>query len=259
MDERAGFTSVGVPTDTLPDVAIRVSGFYSGPPGSVNGGWAAGLAAGLLTDPDTAPGTPVEVTLRAPVPIDAPITGMRDGERAFLIDAAGATLAETTLAPAIAPAPAFVPVDVAARAGAPDNRVATPFPDYFGCGPDRRGGLRVTVGATGAKSGDTFAGIWTPPAAAGELPARYIWAALDCPTGLVHPAAGGTTLLGRITLAQHRATEAGEPHVIVARATGGERRKRFSVAALYTAGGDLVANAAAVWITLREAEPQHRP
>ena len=37
------------------------------------------------------------------------------------------------------------------------------------------------------------------------------------------------------------------------RATGGERRKRFSVAALYTAGGGLVAHAAAVWITLREA------
>jgi hypothetical protein len=149
-----------------------------------------------------------------------------------------------------------VPADVAARAGAPDNRVATPFADCFGCGPDRPGGLRVAVGPTG---GDTFAGVWTPPAAAGDLPARYVWAALDCPTGLVHLAAGGTTLLGRITLAQHRAAGAGEPHVIVARATGSERRKRFSVAALYTAGGDLVAHAAAVWITLREAVPQGRP
>jgi hypothetical protein len=41
----------------LPDVAIRIPRFYSGPPGSVNGGWAAGLAAGLLTGPDTAAGT----------------------------------------------------------------------------------------------------------------------------------------------------------------------------------------------------------
>ena len=240
----------GSAPDTVAGATIRLSPFYAGPPGSVNGGWAAGLAAGLLTGPDTAPGTPVEVTLRAPVPVDAPITGRRDGERAFLVDATGATLAETTLATAIAPAPAFVPVEVAARAGATDNRVATPFPGCFGCGPDRPGGLRVAVGPTG---GDTFAGLWTPPATAGDLPARYVWAALDCPTGLVHLAAGGTALLGRFTLARHRAAGPGEPHVIVARASGSERRKRYSVAALYTAGGDLVAHAAAVWITLREA------
>jgi len=241
-------------TDTVPDIGIRVSGFYSGPPGSVNGGWAAGLAAGLLTGPDTVAGTPVEVTLRAPVPVGAPITGRRAGECAFLVDAAGATLAKAAFATGIAPAPAFVPVEVAARAGAPRNRVATPFPGCFGCGPDRRGGLHVGVGPIDDTiSRDTFAGVWTPPAAAGDLPARYVWAALDCPTGLVHLAAGGTALLGRITLAQHRAADAGEPHVIVARATGSERRKRFSVAALYTAGGDLVAHAAAVWITLREA------
>jgi hypothetical protein len=236
------------PTDTVPGVAIRVSPHHCGPPGMVNGGWAAGLTAGLLTGPDTAAGTPVEVTLRAPVPLETPVTGRRDGERALLADTSGALLTEAVVVAAVSPPPAFVPLAVAERAGAPGSAVVTPFPGCYVCGFEREGGLRVTIGRTG--DGDGFAGVWIPPAATGELPARYVWAALDCPTGLVHLESGGRALLGRLTLAQHRSPVPGEPHVIVAWPTGAERRKRFSVAALYTSAGDLVAHSRAVWITI---------
>jgi hypothetical protein len=115
----------------------------------------------------------------------------------------------------------------------------------------RDGGLRVAVGRTGETgAGEVFAGAWTPPEATGELPARYVWAALDCPTGLVHLEDGGKALLGRFTVAHHRAPAPGQPHVIVAAATGAERRKRFSTAALYTRDGDLVAHGTAIWITI---------
>jgi hypothetical protein len=238
------------PTDTVADVAFRISPCYAGPPGITNGGWAAGLAAGLLTGPDTAPGTPVEVTLQAPVPLDAPVTGHRDGERAFLVDATGAVLVQAAVVDAIEPPPPFLLPADAERALRPATRIDTPFPGCYVCGPDRPGGLRVTIGRTDGAPG--FAGVWTPPVASGEVPARYVWAALDCPTGLVHLADGGRALLGRLTVARHRAPAPGEPHVIVAAATGAERRKRFSTAALYTRAGELVAHSAAVWITLRD-------
>jgi hypothetical protein len=251
-------------TDTLPGVAIRVPAFYAGPPGIVNGGWAAGLSAGLLLGPDTAPGTPIEVTLRAPMPLDAPVTGHRDGDRAAVTDAAGAVLTEARVVATIDPVntapPAFVPLAVAERAGAPGNRVESPLPGCYVCGMRRDGGLRVAIGRTAAAEAagsaaaagaaglaDHFAGAWTPPDASGDLPARYVWAALDCPTGLVH-LEDGQALLGRFTVVQYRAPRPGEPHVIVAAPTGAERRKRFSSAALYTREGELVAHATAIWI-----------
>jgi hypothetical protein len=126
--------------------------------------------------------------------------------------------------------------------------VESPFPGCFGCGTARTGGLHIAVGPTGP--GQPYAGVWTPPAAAGDLPARYVWAALDCPTGLVHLIDGGKALLGRLTVAVHRASASGEPHVVVAAATGAERRKRFSTAALYAATGELVAQSEAVWIMI---------
>jgi hypothetical protein len=233
-------------TDTVPGVAIRIRRHYEGPPGSANGGWAAGIAAGLLTDPDTPAGVPVEVTLRAPVPIDRALRGERTGERAFLMSDDGTVLVEAGRAATIAPPPPPVAVDVAERARA--SAVASPFPGCFGCGTERAGGLRTSVGPTGP--GQPYATAWTPPAAAGDLPTRYLWAALDCPTGLVHLTDGGKALLGRLTVAVHRALAPGERHVLVAAPTGAERRKRFSTAALYTETGILVAHSDAIWITI---------
>jgi hypothetical protein len=243
-------------THTLPGVEILVARHYEGPPGTTNGGWACGLAAGLLTGPGTPSGTAVEVTLRAPVPLETPVRGERSGDSAFLVEPSGGpgtgVLAEARLLPgdeaaALAPPPAFVALDEARRAGAPDVRLRTPFPTCYVCG-DRAGGLHIGVGPV---AGDgRAAGVWVPPPSDGDLPLRYVWAALDCPTGLVHLADGGKALLGRLTVVAHRTPVTGEPLVVVAAATGADRRKRFATAALYTSGGDLVANSVAVWITI---------
>ncbi|GIJ67397.1 hypothetical protein [Virgisporangium ochraceum] len=273
-------------TDTLPGVEIRVARHYEGPPGMTNGGWACGLAAGLLTGPDTPPGTAVEVTLRAPVPLDTPIRGERSGDSAFLVgvDPAGdgaspagpdrsgdgalvqARLLTAEERAALVPPPAFVPLAAARHAGSPDVCVRTPFPTCYVCGPDREGGLHITIGpvATGGSGGGgavatggsagvgaaAFAGVWAPPSALGDLPLRYLWAALDCPTGLVHLTGGGKALLGRLTMVPHRAPVRGEPLVVVAAATGSDRRKRFATAALYTPDAELVAQSVATWITI---------
>lgn len=265
-------------TDTVPGVEIRVARHYEGPPGITNGGWACGLTAGLLTGPDTPPGTAVEVTLRAPVPLDTPIRGERSGDSAFLVGSdpsgdgalAQARLLSADESAALVPPPAFVPLADARRASSPDVCLQTPFPTCYVCGPDREGGLRIAVGrvagggsvvaggsvagggsvvANGA-AGESFAGVWVPPSVLGDLPLRYLWAALDCPTGLVHLTDGGKALLGRLTMVPHRTPVPGEPLVVVAAATGSERRKRFATAALYTPDGDLVAQSVATWITI---------
>lgn len=66
----------------------------------------------------------------------------------------------------------------------------------------------------------------------------------------MHLADGGTALLGRLTVVAHRAPVPGHPLVVVAAATGSERRKRFATAALYTPDGAPVASSVAVWIAV---------
>jgi hypothetical protein len=242
--------------DTLPGVEIRVDRHYEGPPGITNGGWACGLTAGLLTGPDTAPGTAIEVTLQAPVPLEAPLRGERSGDSASLVGpgpSGTAVLARARVltgdeAAALPPPPAFLPPADARRAGAPDVCVKTPFPTCYVCGSERAGALGITVGPVDGNG--YVAGVWNPPSTLGGLPPRYLWAALDCPTGLVHLTDGGKALLGRLTMTAHRTPVPGEPLVVVAAATGTDRRKRFSTAALYTPAGDLVANSVAIWITI---------
>jgi hypothetical protein len=231
-------------TDTVPGVPIRLSPAHCGRPGVANGGWVAGLVAGLLTGPHTQAGTPIEVTPRAALPLDATVTGHRDGARAFLAGVGAAVFAEATVGTDLSPAPVFVPLPVAQRACRSGSRVESPFPGCYVCGFERAGGLRIALGRA---SGDGFAGVWTPPAISGELPGRYVWAALHCPAGLVYLEDGAQVRCERVTLARHRAPVPGEPHVVVAAPSGGDRRTRFSVAALYTSTGDLVAHSVSAW------------
>ncbi len=54
---------------------ITIADRFRGPPQSGNGGYVAGVAAGLLNTDG-----PVEVTLRSPIPLDAPLTIHHDVE-----------------------------------------------------------------------------------------------------------------------------------------------------------------------------------
>lgn len=59
----------------LVEDTITIADRFRGPPKSENGGYVAGLAASLLnTD------SPVEVTLRSPIPLDSPLTVQRGSE-----------------------------------------------------------------------------------------------------------------------------------------------------------------------------------
>ncbi|MBS0396332.1 MAG: hypothetical protein JSR54_17070, partial [Proteobacteria bacterium] len=85
---------------------VRVGARFCGPPGSGNGGYVAGLLGGYAPEP-------LEVRLRAPVPLEAPLAvvagadgalELRDGER--LIATAQPAALELDLPPAIGTAEA---------------------------------------------------------------------------------------------------------------------------------------------------------
>lgn len=229
---------------------ISVPAQFRGPPNSVNGGYGCGIMARLIEGPSRA-------FLRAPMPLDTPMTLIRDGE-AFRIEGEdGKLIGEAAPAsaegiPAPPPAPSFDAASVAAR-GFPG--LDRPFhPICFCCGDklDEGFGLRAFVGQLEGAPDGVVAGTWTPnPVFAddeGLAPAEVVWAALDCPGSVSWVVTGGGGgLLGAMTCEILRRPAAGEPCVIVAWPLEQSGRKRISGTALYS-GTELLARSHQIWI-----------
>ncbi|GGK17552.1 hypothetical protein GCM10010124_07620 [Pilimelia terevasa] len=219
---------------------MRIPGRFNGPPGSANGGYTAGLLAGLLDDPT------VQVTLRLPPPLDTDLAARTspDGVRLY---AGEALVAEGVPA---APVPAAVPpVDAAAAAAAArafPGFTDHPFPTCYVCGPQRPApdGLGVYPGFLG--DGRTAA-PFTAPA---EVSAPVLWAALDCPGGWSVIGPGRPYVLGRMTATLHRLPAPGEPCVVLGWCAAAEGRKAQVRTSLYGADGALLGAAAATWIAV---------
>ncbi len=228
---------------------------FRGPPMSGNGGFVGGSLARLLD----APGA-VEVTLRAPIPLDEPMH-VTPGEPLVV------THGETLIAEA---RPATLELDVpeppgwaeawAARERSPSFEQGinplieggTGFhPVCYCCGVDNPESLRVH--AAPVRDGAQVAAAWATEAAwgdeAGMLPIESLWTALDCP-GQFAWLAGGirTGMLGRITGEVLRPAPAGARYVVTGWRIDVERKKHFAGTAVFDDAGELVARARAVWI-----------
>ena len=238
--------------------AIQIPARFNGPPGSGNGGYSAGLLAELVDAPA------VEVTLRAPPPLERPLwVERRDDalvaldDEAVVLEARPATLEDLT-------PPEPVPVEQARAADAVsdfrDDEVH-PFPTCVVCGPDRAegDGLRMFPGPLGD---GRCATVFRPDAsladATGEVAPAAVWAALDCPSsGPVLDMSPGAaarrapSVLARLAVRIDAPLHAGEEYVSVAWRLGEDGRKRTSGTALFTADGRLVALGKALWIELR--------
>jgi hypothetical protein len=222
---------------------------FHGPEGLANGGWLAGSLASFFPG-----GTAVEVTLRAPTPVDTPLSIESGDGRVRLLD--GETvLAEAVLAnasPLAAP-----PVDWGAAGLAETNWTGWwehPLPTCFVCGHRSIGdGLRIFPGPVEGRPG-TVASRWTPgPDLAGPdgvVPAEYVWGALDCPTGWPHIRPGGVALLGRIVARVPGTVVAGEDYLVVGRVAGVDGRKLYGQAGVYDRDGAVVGASIGTWITL---------
>jgi hypothetical protein len=231
----------------MPEVVI--DGRFCGPPGSANGGYAAGTAA-VFVDASA-----VSVRLHAPPPLDVRFEVVDRGDSVALARG-GQVIVEARAGTLEADPPQ--PLSYAAA-----ERAATrypwldehPYEDCFVCGPARRSGDGLRIFCGESNGGDVFAGVWTPDDSVvtdgGLVDPRVEWAVLDCPTGIATiPLVGDDelVLLGTLTAAFEGPARPGEPHVVVARPIGRDGRKLHSVAALFTAAGELVGRSEAVWV-----------
>ena len=233
---------------------IRIPARFNGPPDSANGGYACGLVAGAM-GVDSA-----EVTLRSPPPLETDLeldfTGARVSVRhgETLVAEGRPTIAAVQLLEPIDPAQAAE----VARAGRARWAARHPFPSCVVCGPERAAGdgLGLSPGPLGAEG--TFACDWTPDAsladADGVVRSELVWAALDCPTSapVANFGDGPPLVLARLTASIDAPVRAGEPHAIVAWALARDGRKRRAGAALFDAGGEVLACSRALWMELKE-------
>ena len=228
--------------------SVIIPARFRGPPDSANGGYACGIVAGLLEGS-------AEVTLRRPPPLDTPLSVSRPGsDRVEIFDDQG-VIAQGQTTSDEWPAPPFVGIDAAAAAVSRYRgfEPGATFLSCFVCSPERRDGLRIFPGAVG----DTLAAPWTPsPDLAGPdgaVALEIVWAALDCPTFFASTDPEELALLGRMAASIEGAVRIGEPHVVVARSSGSDGRKRYGISAIYAVSGDLLAKARATWITIEAA------
>lgn len=227
---------------------------FHGPPRSGNGGYACGITAALLVGP-------AEVSLRLPPPLERPLVLTSTDGRSTLRDG-DAVVAEAveTSAPIATPDP--ITLDEA-RAAAAEFDVDSyhakhPFPGCFTCGPAREpgDGLRMFPGRIDRPT-PTIAWPWSPdpslPQRDGALDPTILWAALDCPSGLawIHSDADrGPSVLGTLAAQIHRPLAPSEQAVVGGWVIDISGRKVRSGSAIWTADGEVVAAARAVWLEL---------
>lgn len=225
---------------------IRVAARFCGPPGTANGGYLSGLLAQRA-------GSPLQVTLRRPVPLDTELvvrsraggTIVADGDE-VLVEAAPTELSfETPAAP-----------DFAAAAEASTRYVARerhPFPGCFVCGTHREpgDGLRIFAGPLADRS--LVASPWVPDASLadqnGVISSPVAWAALDCPgayAGLIGRSPV-PMVLGRIRGEVIESISPGDECVVIGWPVSSEGRKQHVGTAIFDSGGRLCARAIATW------------
>jgi hypothetical protein len=237
---------------------ITIARGFNGPRLSGNGGYVGGVLAGRFTEVIGGDGT-VEITLRAPVPIDRPLEVARERDALMLRD--GETLICEARAGSVAhltPPPG--PTDwaeVMRRGESGGSAEDSAFHDCIVCGRGRAvgDGLRV-FGAPGPDEGRSLS-CYLPHAAhadaTGRIRPEFVWGTLDCPGAWAAqaPEDWRPALTGRMTARVIDPPKVGERCAVVGWKIGEDGRKLHSGTALYTEQGRLCALGHCTWIVLR--------
>jgi len=233
---------------------------FCGPPGSGNGGYACGRIAAHA-------GGPVTVTLRRPPPLEVPMAVDRDGEGTLRVRHGSTLIAEATASPGPlaleVPGPVSM-VDAHLVAGRARYYADPVFPDCFVCGMGREpgDGLRIFPGPLAGKQ--LWAAPWTPDpsvtGADGRVAPEVVWAALDCPSGIAAAEAASlapdtAVVLGQMTASLAALPAAGDECRVIAWPVGRDGRKLRAGSALLGPGGQVLAAARAVWLTVSRPAP----
>lgn len=244
---------------------LVIAAQFRGPPASGNGGYVAGAVAARFANPT--PGTAadaVEVTLRAPIPLDQPMSVVpsdSDALRLLLGDQLIAEARRTQLTLDVPEPPSFAGA-LAARAQSPSFQEGiNPLlpqgqgfhPICFCCGADVDADAGLHVHAAPVPGFEGVAAAWRPHAvfatSDGMLPEPVIWAALDCPGQFAYFASGiRTGLLGRMTGQVLKPVAAAQDMVVIGWCIDVERSKHFAGTALFDEAGELSAYSLQVWI-----------
>ncbi len=226
---------------------LTIASRFCGPPGTANGGYLAGRLAALVDAPA------VSVRLRRPVPLDRPLEVRAAPPGAELVDGdqllATATPAGLVLDVPVPPSAG----DAAAAMAALPPRTGHPFPECFGCGPDRRPGDAVAShGGPLPDRPHLWAGIFRPtaelPSTGGQAAPETVWAALDCPSFQpIAPLNPAPHLLGTITARQDRPVRLDTDHVVLAWLLHRAGRRSTTASALIDPDGGVCARAQAIW------------
>jgi hypothetical protein len=229
--------------------SIEIASRFNGPRGSGNGGYAAGLVAGLL-------GGEAEVNLRSPVPLDTELEVDRSEDGLVRVLDHGTLVADgRAMKIDLEPPP---PVSLAeARQAAQRYRGSTDdmFSRCFVCGRSREDSLEVFAGAVEGRQ--LVATPWTPPAWAaspsGQVQPEFVWAALDCPTyfAAYMEEEMAVSFLVRFSLRLEADVPVGSEHVVVAWPIEADGRKRQAGSALLSADGETLAVASALLVEPR--------
>ena len=244
--------------------ALTIPSRFCGPSGVGNGGYVCGRIAEYVDGPAT-------VTLRQPPPLDTPMAVEQD-------QGSVRVLRDRTLIAEAAPAPddraleitdALSPAQARAAAGRARYFADPVFPDCFVCGVNRQpgDGLRIFPGPVAGRA--VWAAPWTPdPSVAGadgKVRPEVVWAALDCPSGIAAAEAAGlgpaeateagagwdtAILLGRMTASLVARPAAGDQCRVIAWPQTQDGRKLTAGSALIGPGGEVLAVAAALWLTV---------
>lgn len=263
-------------TDSSTRQQVVIDGRYCGPPGSANGGYVAGLMAEAVLSAHLrqcgplrqAPQPAVQVTLRAPPPLDTPLALQVPGAALVTLRKGDTLLAEAqraTLDVSVPRAPSLA----AARAMAAhhegfDEQV---YGRCFVCGVERAegDGLRIFSGAdpnahsTAAEHSATpglVAAPFVPDESVcddGYARLTTMWAALDCSGYYAARQGKEIAVLGRMTAELLAPAIVGEPHIAIGFPLGRDGRKLHAGTALFDADGTLLGRSRQVWIRLPSA------
>lgn len=238
---------------------VNIAGRYCGPPRSGNGGYTAGLLGELMEGP-------CEVTLRAPPPLELPMTMERDAAGVGLLRREDTLIAEAVAAAFETALPE--PVSFAEAERASRGYIgfhAHPYPTCFVCGPQRARGDGLTIFPGAVEGRQLVAAPWVPGAdlcdAQDQVQARYIWASLDCPSwfGFAAFSPSPPVLLGRLASVIVRRPHFGERCVALGWHTGSEGRRIGCASALFADDGRCLAYSRSTWVALKTDPAQESP
>ena len=247
-----------LPIASMPKLVIPSR--FCGPSHSGTGGYVCGRIAEYAD-------TPVTVTLRQPPPLATPMTVGQDDEGSLRVHDGYTLIAEA------APAPVPLALEIPGPVSMADAHTAagharyvhdSPFPGCFVCGVSRPpgDGLRIFPGPVPGRG--LWAAPWTPDAsvsdADGRVWAEVAWAALDCPSGIAAAEGAGlgqdtAVVLGRMTASLWELPASGDQCRVIAWPYGVSGRKLTAGSALLGPGGEVLAVASAVWITVPRPAP----